>query len=153
MGQINEIFERKSVAKTFALCVFTFGIYVIYRLYTLTDQVNGFLRKPISGWFVISAVAVHFISLFSLIIFFTAKGSPELLIFSKVMHLVSSIFHVTWLIKIRNRINLITGVGKESKFWLNPVLSSFLHVIYIQYKINQLLLGNTEEQNVESNAI
>lgn len=153
MGQINDVFESKSVAKTIAMCALTFGLYVIYRLFALTKKVNGSVRNPISSWFVISAVSVHLISLFSLIIFFTAKGNPELLIFSKLMHLVSSIFHVTWLIKVRNRINLITGVGKESKFWLNPVLSSVLHVIYIQYKINQLLLVNTEQQHVERSAI
>lgn len=152
MGQMNDIFEVKSLAKTIALCVLTFGLYVIYRLFILTNQVNGNVRRPISHWFVISAISVHLISLFSLIIYFAIKN-PELLIFSKVMHLISSIFHVTWLIKIRNRINLVSGVGKGSKFWLSPVLSSFLHVIYIQYKINQFLQTNTRQQNVASNAV
>ena len=153
MRPMNDIFEVKSLVKTIALCVFTFGLYVIYRLFTLTSQVNVNVGKTISRLFVISAIVVHLISFFGLIIYFTANGSPELLIFSKLMHVVSSIFHVTWLIKIRNRINLATGVEKGSKFWLNPFLSSFLHVIYIQYKINQFLQVNTEQQQVASNAI
>ncbi|MDP4537479.1 DUF4234 domain-containing protein [Alkalimonas collagenimarina] len=153
MVHINDIFETKSVKRTIALCVFTFGIYVIYRLFLLTRQVNRNVKEPISSWFVASAVSVHLISLFGLIIYFTAIGNPDLLLFSKLMHLVSSIFHITWLIKIRNRINLLTGVGERSKFWLNPVLSSFLHVIYFQYKINQLLQINSEQQQAECHSI
>ncbi|CAI3802156.1 hypothetical protein [Rheinheimera sp. MM224] len=153
MKHMDDIFEVKSVAKTIAFCVFSFGLYVIYRLFTLTKQLNGNVEKPISPWFVVSAISVHLISLLGLILFFATNGSQELLLFSKLMHLVSAIFHVTWLIKIRNRINLISGVEKGSKYWLNPVMSSCLHVIYIQYKINQFLQINTVQQRVESNAM
>lgn len=153
MVQINDIFKIKSIKKTIALCVLTFGIYVIYRLFVLTRQVNINVEKPISSWFVTSAISVHLISLLGLIIYFTAIGNPDLLLFSKLMHLVSSIFHVTWLIKVRNRINLLTGVDERSKFWLNPVLSSLLHVIYFQYKINQFLQLNSLRQQAESHSI
>ena len=153
MKQMTDVFEVKSVAKTIALCVFTFGLYVIFRLFTLTKQLNGTGVKPVSFWFVVSAISVHLISLAGLAVFLVAAGSQELLLFSKLMHLVSAIFHVTWIIKVRNRINLVSGAWKGSKLWLDPVLSSFLHVIYIQYKINQCLQMNSVQQQVEGTAI
>lgn len=59
MRHMDDIFEVKSVAKTIAFCVFTFGLYVIYRLFTLTKQLNGNVEKPISPWFVVSAISVQ----------------------------------------------------------------------------------------------
>jgi hypothetical protein len=38
---------------------------------------------------------------------------------------------------VRNRINLISGATKGDKLWLNPLLSSILHVMYMQHKINE----------------
>jgi hypothetical protein len=137
MKNMDDIFESQSVAKIITLCMLTFGLYVIYRLFTLTKEVNGNVNNIIPTWFTFSAITIHLISFISLVIFFTTNGTQELLIFSKAMHVLSSIFHVTWLIKVRNRINKISGVKKGSECWLNPILSSFFHVIYIQYKINQ----------------
>ncbi|WP_229377312.1 DUF4234 domain-containing protein [Shewanella woodyi] len=139
MKNIKNIFHSNSIPKTITFCVLTFGIYVIYQLFTLTRIVNENVVNPIPQWFSISAITIHLISYFSLIIFFVASGSQELLIFSKAMHVISSIFHITWLIKVRNRINQIIGAKKGGDLWLNPILSSFLHVIYIQHKINQFL--------------
>ena len=41
---------------------------------------------------------------------------------------------------IRNRINQISGSNKGDTLWLNPFITSILHVIYIQHKINQSLV-------------
>lgn len=126
---------------------------MIYRLFTLTKSVNENVINPIPQWFSGSAISIHLISFFSLVIFFVASGSHELLIFSKGMHVLSSIFHVTWLLKVRSRINQIIGVEKESELWLSPIFSSFLHVIYIQHKINQALAKPMSSKRTISNAI
>ena len=39
-----------------------------------------------------------------------------------------------------NRMNMIAGVKKGDKLWLNPYITSIFHVIYMQYKINQGLV-------------
>ena len=150
---MDDVFESQSIAKTIALCVFTFGLFVIYRLFSLTKSVNGNVINPIPQLFSISAISIHLISFFSLVIFFVASGSQELLIFSKGMHVLSSIFHVTWLLKIRSKINQIIGAEKGSELWLSPILSSFLHVIYIQHKINQALVKPILTKCTISNAI
>jgi len=153
MKNINNIFKSESILKTAALCVLTFGLYVIYRLFHLTKSVNGNVKNSIPRWFVFSAITVHLISFFSLVIFFVTSGSQELLIFSKAMHVISSIFHVIWLIKVRNRINQLIGVEKENNLWLNPFLSTLFHVIYIQHKINQSLQKPVMASYVSSKAI
>jgi hypothetical protein len=53
------------------------------------------------------------------------------------IHIVSSVFDVTWIIMVRNRINLIACSKKGDKLWLNPFMTSIFHVIYMQHKINQ----------------
>jgi len=137
MLNIRKVFETKSMIQVIVLCIITFGLYVVFRLFTLTAQASPHIKNPIPSWFIVSAISVHLISFFSLVYFFIGNGSYELFVFSKAMHVISSLFHVIWLIKIRNRINSISGGQKGSQVWLNPFLSTFFHVIYIQYKINQ----------------
>ena len=81
-------------------------------------------------------IAVHLLSFISLITYFVIDGSSQLLITSKVLHVVSSLFHFVWIMKVRNRINEINRAVKGDVNWLRPFLSTFLHVIYMQYKIN-----------------
>lgn len=139
-NELSETFEVDSVVKTTSLCILTVGLYVIFKLYIFSNKVNKKVTSPISTWFMNTAVVVHLISFFSLLIFFGIEGHQELLIFSKLMHVLSSIFHLTWIFKVRNRINIINHVKKGNKLWLNPILSSFFHVIYMQYKINQSII-------------
>ena len=54
--------------------------------------------------------------------------------------MISSVFDVTWIVMVRNRINLIAGSKKGDKLWLNPFITSIFHVIYMQHKINQGLV-------------
>jgi len=57
-----------------------------------------------------------------------------------VIHIISSILDVTWIIKVRNCINIIIGANKDNNLMLNPFITSILHVVYMQYKINQSLM-------------
>jgi hypothetical protein len=139
-NKFNEIFEVVSVNKIILLCILSFGMYVIFKLYTFSNKVNKKVASPISNFFMHTAIVIHLISFISLLIFFGIDGSQELLIFSKLMHVLSSIFHITWIIKVRNRINIINSVMKGNKLWLNAILSSLFHVIYMQYKINESIL-------------
>ena len=138
--KISNIFETESITKILVLCVLTFGLFVIFKLYKFSKKLNSNVASPISNWFMNTAVVIHLVSFISLLIFFGTNGSQELLIFSKSMHIVSSIFHLVWIIKVRNRINEVNQVFKGDSLWLNPFLSSFFHVIYMQYKINKTIL-------------
>ncbi len=49
---------------------------------------------------------------------------------------------------VRNRINLITGAKKGDNIWLSPFITSVLHVIFMQHKINQVFV----KQNITNNS-
>jgi hypothetical protein len=137
MLKTADAFYKKSVFTVLALCVITFGMYVILRLWQLTKIVNSKSENYIPPAFTISAVSIHIISLVGLVYYLTFPAPTEILIITKALHLLSSIFHIVWIIKVRNRINTINRATKGNKLWLNPFLSGLFHVIYFQHKINQ----------------
>ena len=133
--------KPKSIAKVIAWCMLSFGLYVVFRLYQLSNILNQKVRMPISKGFMFMAIAIHLLSFVSLITYFVFDGSSQLLITSKVLHVISSLFHFVWIMKVRNRMNEISGAVKGDINWLRPFLSTFLHVIYMQYKINRNAAG------------
>ena len=137
MSQQDSVFKEKSVVLVLALCVFTFGLYVIFRLWQLTKILNSRTESNISKTFTSTAISIHLVSLLGLIYYFLFPAPTALLITAKLLHLLSAIFHIVWIIKVRNRINSIYNVSKGNALWLDPFLSSFFHVIYFQHKINQ----------------
>lgn len=137
MPQINSLFEEKSIVTVLALCVFSFGTYVVYRLWQLTEILNSTIKSHISKAFTSTAISIHILSLLGLAYYFLFPAPAALLVTAKVLHLISAVFHIVWIIKVRNRINRINKASKGNYLWLDPFLSSFFHVIYFQYKINQ----------------
>ena len=139
MPQPDSVFKAIPVVVVLALCVFTFGLYVIFRLWQLTKMLNSRIERNISKAFTSTAISIHLVSLLGLIYYFLFPAPATLLITAKLLHLLSTIFHIVWIIKVRNRINSINNVSKANALWLDPFLSSFFHVIYFQYKINQCI--------------
>ncbi|WNC68614.1 hypothetical protein RI845_00355 [Thalassotalea nanhaiensis] len=138
--ELTDIFEVDSVLKTLVLCILTIGSYLIYKLYRFSNQINEHTELKISKYFILTTVILFGISLASLI--YGLVNLHDLSIFksSIVIHLVSSVFDVTWIVMVRNRINQISGSSKGDILWLNPFITSFFHVIYMQHKINQSLV-------------
>jgi hypothetical protein len=137
---VTEIFEADSVVKTLALCILTIGSYLIYKLYRFSKQINQNTTLKISTIFMVIAIVLFTNSLGSLIFGLVNLHDPVILKSSIGIHIISTVFDVTWIIMVRNRINLISGANKGDKLWLNPFISSIFHVIYMQHKINQGLL-------------
>ena len=131
------IFEVDSVLKTLALCILTIGSYLIYKLYLFSSQINQHTELKISKVFISITIFLFTISLGSLIYGLANLHDPTILTNSIRLHIISSVFDVTWIIMVRNRINLIAGSNKGDKLWLNPFITSIFHVIYMQHKINQ----------------
>ena len=139
---LTEIFEVDSVPKTLALCVLTIGAYLIYKLYHFSSQINQHTELKISKIFMTTTIVLFTISFGSLIYGLVNFHDLAILKSSISIHIVSSVFDVTWIIMVRNRINLIAGSKKGDKLWLNPLITSIFHVIYMQHKINQGLVKN-----------
>lgn len=144
MSQSNSVFKEKSLIAVLALCVFSFGLYVIFRLWQLTNILNSKTENNISKVFTTITISIHLVSLLGLIYYFLFPAPATLLLIAKLLHLLSTIFHIIWIIKVRNRINRINNVSKGNMLWLDPILSSFFHVIYFQHKINQSIASETE---------
>jgi hypothetical protein len=135
--KIIGIFETDSVIKTLVLCILTIGVYLIYKLYRFSSQINQQSDLRISDIFIYTAIFLFTISLGSLLYSLFNYQHSEILMGSIGIHIISSMFDVTWIMMVRNRINLITGSTKGDTLWLNPFLTSIFHVIYMQQKINQ----------------
>ena len=138
--ELTDIFEVDSVLKTLVLCVLTIGSYLIYKLYRFSNQINEHTELKISKYFILITVILFGISLASLIYGLVNIHDLSILKSSIVIHLVSSVFDVTWIVMVRNRINQISGSSKGDILWLNPFITSIFHVIYMQHKINQSLV-------------
>jgi len=135
--KLAEVFKFDSVSKSLVLCILTIGSYLIYKLYRFSSQINKHTELKISNVFIYITIVLFTMSLGSLIYSLANFHEPEILRASIGIHVVSSIFDVTWIIMVRNRINSILGAKKGDKLWLNPYITSILHVIYMQHKINQ----------------
>jgi len=131
------IFETDLVLKTLVLCVLTIGSYLIYKLYRFTSQINHNTELKISNLFITTTIVLFVISLGSLIYGLANYHDLTILKSSIGINAISSAFDVTWIVMVRNRINLIAGSNKGDNLWLNPFITSIFHVIYMQYKINQ----------------
>lgn len=141
--RLLDIFKVDSVPKTLALCILTIGSYLIYKLYRFSSQINQHTELKISKVFITTTIVLFTISLGSLIYGLANFGELTILKSSIGIHMVSSAFDITWIVMVRNRINQISGSKKGDKLWLNPMITSIFHVIYMQYKINQGLVKNS----------
>jgi hypothetical protein len=140
---LTEVFDVDSVIKTLVLCMLTIGAYLIYKLYVFSNQINKHTEYKIPTLFIVTASVLFVVSLGSLIYGLANFDDPTVLRSSIGLHVVSSIFDVTWIVMVRNRINLMTKAKKGDTLWLNPLSTSLFHVIYMQYKINQIMVKNT----------
>ena len=136
------IFETDSVLKTVVLCVLTIGSHLIYKLYRFTSQINLHTELKIPNLFITTTIVLFIISLGSLIYGLANYHDLAILKSSIGIHAISSAFDVTWIVMVRNRINLLADSNRGDKLWLNPFITSIFHVIYIQHKINQGLAKN-----------
>jgi hypothetical protein len=139
------VFDIASVTKTLALCILSIGSYLIYKLYLLSKQINKHTALKISKTFIFITIFLYIISFGTLIHALVNWQEPGILNFTLGFHIISSIFDITWIIMVRNRINLIAGANKGDKLWLNPFITSLLHVVYMQHKINQGLAKTATE--------
>ena len=136
----SKIFKTDSVAKVLILCIFTLGCYLIYKLYYFSKAINHNTELKISKVFIAVTISFFGISFASLIYGLINFEDPLIFKSHLAIHIISSLLDVTWIIKVRNRINIIIGANKGDKDWLNPYITSLFHVIYMQYKINQSLI-------------
>ena len=129
-------FRKESVLKILFLCVITVGVYLIYKLFQLSREINKH-NNEISSKFILLTVILFGISLASLV--WGAIKLPDTAILKSHLpvHFLSSVFDIIWIAKVRNKLNMLSGATKGQKRWLNAYFSSIFHVVYFQYVINR----------------
>jgi len=143
---LDDIFEVDSVIKILLLCIATLGGYLIYKLYYFSKRINHNTAYKISPLFMFISIVLFSLSLMSLVYGLIHIDKPEILHSSIALHLVSSIFDISWIIMVRNRINLISGAVKGDSLWLNSFITSIFHVVYMQHKINQYFVNSSSSK-------
>ena len=141
--RFTEIFQFDSVIKTLFFCILTVGSYLIYKLYRFSKQINQHTDLKVPNVLIYITIILFALSLGSLFYGLANFHDAAILKSSIGIHIISSIFDITWIVMVRNRINLIAGTKKGDKLWLNPFITSIFHVIYMQHKINQGLPKST----------
>lgn len=136
-NRLTQVFDVDSVAKVLVLCIVTIGWYLIYKLYRFSIQINTHTELKISRLFIAITILLFTISFASLIHVLANWHDVGVVNRTIGIHIVATLFDVSWIIMVRNRIHLIAGSKKGDALWLNPLITSIFHVIYMQYKINQ----------------
>ncbi len=143
-------FRKESVLKVLILCVVTIGAYLIYKLFQLSREINKH-SSEISGCFILLTVFLFGISLASLVWGVIHLPDTEILKTHLPIHILSSILDVVWIVKVRNKLNMLSGATKGQERWLNAYFSSIFHVMYFQYVINKFYdksINKSLQQNI-----
>ena len=130
-------FERFSTWYVVGLTLITFTIYYIFWLYRRTKILNQISPHKISDWFMLITMLLFFFSLLVSVGELLHEQSQTYILASDALGLVSGIFEMIWVFKIRNR--LVDDVIKTEnpRAQIGPALTFFLQIFYLQYKINQ----------------
>lgn len=132
-------FERFSAWGVFGLSVITFGIYMVYWLYSRTQVLNAFHSNKISDAVINLAMIGFILNLASSVI---PESYYESLAVSLAVMAISIgylVFYLIWLFGFRARLLEIAHADGHPEFRVNPVLTFFFSNIYLQYKINQYI--------------
>ncbi|WP_141215613.1 DUF4234 domain-containing protein [Hahella sp. CCB-MM4] len=139
-------FPRLSVVLFVALSMLSFGLYFAYWMYSRSQMLNrqlgasgismGLMNFSVSAFLVYVGVALF------------AQSNPErvdMLMLYDMFALICNILFLVWIFKIRNRLHLLLGVSRGHKYWCNAFLTFLFNAFYIQYKINQMIDGETDQ--------
>jgi len=114
-------------------------LYSVIWLYNRTKVLNKISKSdPISSGYVNTSIACFIVGL-ALDVYTRVSGNEAMnvLLASAVIYLISAIFIVIWCFKIKRLIEDLPVAGLPMR--LSGFMTFLFHVIYLQYKINQLI--------------
>jgi len=140
-GNIN-LFNRFSAWYTIILILLTLGLYLPYWLHTRTKILNQIVHHQISTIFTGAAILLYIVFWVMLM---AESAFVEFSIFADVMQyftylpildMISNVVILVWVFKFRNRLQ---KTFSSSDFGIGIIPTFFFQIIYLQYKINQLI--------------
>lgn len=135
-GRLSNVFERFTTWAVFGLSIITLGIYSVYWLYSRTRQINEFVPNPISQGLKYTAIVCFGCSVLAN---FVSLVDPAIGGVLSLIGLIGTVLYIIWAFAMRNRIHAYLGIGPKDPRRLGPILTFFLSVYYLQYKINKFI--------------
>ncbi len=136
-------FKKVSTWIVFLFTMLTCGVYAAFWLYSRTIILNRLPSvKPISNGFMICTIIFWALSLlFSMGngIIIGSGGDPNVAfsLVANAISIIASILPIVWYFKFRNRLNIFLTNHVGNGKLLGPILTFFLNVMYLSYKLNE----------------
>ena len=149
----TELMKRLRWGSTWRLLGFSIITYFVYMVYYARRQtiiLNEYspLEKQIGlvffrWWFVITyiSLALFFIYLF------VPDDSPWVMI-SNLFDYLDSLLGLIWAFKARSSLNRLLLSEKGTSCWFNGIWTFVFQILYINFKINQLLKNEASDTGV-----
>jgi len=135
-----QAFPRFSAWGVFLLSGVTLGVYPVYWLYTRTRILNRLLpSNPIPKGLAFAAVVLLLGNAAGSFLEGIYPGNLGVRGMSSLIGLAFSIVNLCWVFMFRNRVNEHCVSHKGDRYWLGGVLTFFFQVLYLQYKLNELI--------------
>jgi hypothetical protein len=145
-----QVFEKFSTWYVFGLSFITLGLYPVYWMISRSRRLNRLKHiEPVSETYMQITAVAWVLSYAVDIGEFYLMENLNYMLFSKVYSVVTAIMFLVWEFMFRNRLNTFLERSSEKTSRLGPLLTFFLGVIYLSYKVNQnleLAQGQEEEQ-------
>jgi len=133
------IFPRFSAWGVFGLSLITLGIYAFYWMISRAGILNKNTDDKISQGFITTAIILYIVAFFGSFVDVIDPNAVGLIMAMSIVSLVSAIWNIVLIFKIRNRINAMTNSEPGSTTWMGGVLTFLFAAIYVQYKINEMI--------------
>jgi len=130
-----EAFPRFSTFAAILLTIFTYGIYWPYWLYSRCRRLSSVTKDNVNPY-VIGAMLALFALSFTGGIASNFVRDGAFAIASALLNLGYWIASLVCLFSFRNCYNRLIGAEPGNRHWLGVIATFFLHIFYIQYKIN-----------------
>ena len=135
-----QAFPRFSTWGVFLLTFVTVGLYPVYWLYTRTRILNRVLpSNPVPVGLAVAAVIALLASAAASFLNGMYPDHSGVGAMSSVINIVSGIVNLVWVFMFRNRLNQHFVPHEGDRYRLSGVLTFFFTVLYLQYKLNQLI--------------
>jgi len=140
--------QSQSTAKLVLLSVITYGVYTVYFLRRLTDQINVSLDPEyrISHGFVVTNFVFAYLSLAMLALFLIVPEGHPVVGFSDFLNRIYVILVLVWSFTVRNRLNSLLASTPGTASWFHGFWTFLFQYWYINYKINVLCEAEPEQR-------
>ncbi|XPF92914.1 DUF4234 domain-containing protein [Colwellia sp. RE-S-Sl-9] len=130
--------KRFSAWGVFGLSIITFGIYLIYWMFTRVNKINTLskvAKANVIGMYIYIAA-----SIFSNVVLY----GFTLVNVSLALSLISLVAFYVAIYSLRSAITEVINEGTKEKVKIGPIKTFFFNILYFQYKINEAIDNQRE---------